>query len=257
MLAEVLDDGRPGPGHLPRRRGADRLPGRARCRERLPTATSWTIASTRSPTRKLRPGDSLLIDPEAGYAYERIPKSEVEELVLEEVPDVDYDDIGGLGPADRADPRRGGAAVPARRPVPRAPAAPAEGHPALRPARLRQDADRQGGRQLAGQEDRRGAGRGEATPATSSTSRARSCSTSTSARPSGTSGWSSSGPGRRPARARRSSCSSTRWTRSSAPAAPASPPTWRTRSSRSCSARSTASRAWRTSSSSAPPTART
>ena len=37
----------------------------------------------------------------------------------------------------------------------------------------------------------------------------------------------------------------------------ASPPTSRTRSSRSCSARSTASRAWRTSSSSAPPTART
>ena len=35
----------------------------------------------------------------------------------------------------------------------------------------------------------------------SSTSRAPSCSTSTSARPSGTSGWSSSGPGRRPPRA--------------------------------------------------------
>ncbi|GAA1750820.1 proteasome ATPase [Luedemannella helvata] len=44
----------------------------------------------------LRAGDSLLIEPRSAYAYERIPKSEVEELVLEEVPDVDYTDIGGL-----------------------------------------------------------------------------------------------------------------------------------------------------------------
>jgi proteasome-associated ATPase len=44
----------------------------------------------------LRAGDSLMIEPRSGYAYERIPKSEVEELVLEEVPDVDYFDIGGL-----------------------------------------------------------------------------------------------------------------------------------------------------------------
>jgi proteasome-associated ATPase len=45
---------------------------------------------------KLRAGDSLLHDSRAGYVYERIPKSEVEELVLEEVPDVDYESIGGL-----------------------------------------------------------------------------------------------------------------------------------------------------------------
>jgi proteasome-associated ATPase len=44
----------------------------------------------------LRAGDSLLIEPRSAYAYERIPKSEVEELVLEEVPDIDYGDIGGL-----------------------------------------------------------------------------------------------------------------------------------------------------------------
>src|SRR5689334_1063658 len=44
----------------------------------------------------LRAGDSLLIEPRSAYAYERVPKSEVEELVLEEVPDVDYHDIGGL-----------------------------------------------------------------------------------------------------------------------------------------------------------------
>jgi len=45
----------------------------------------------------LKPGDSLLVDGKAGYAYERVPKAEVEDLVLEEVPDVDYLDIGGLG----------------------------------------------------------------------------------------------------------------------------------------------------------------
>jgi proteasome-associated ATPase len=45
---------------------------------------------------QLRSGDSLMIEPRSAYAYERIPKSEVEELVLEEVPDVDYHDIGGL-----------------------------------------------------------------------------------------------------------------------------------------------------------------
>ncbi|KQP79564.1 proteasome ATPase [Aeromicrobium sp. Leaf289] len=45
---------------------------------------------------KLRAGDSLLLDGRAGYVYERIPKSEVEELVLEEVPDIDYESIGGL-----------------------------------------------------------------------------------------------------------------------------------------------------------------
>jgi proteasome-associated ATPase len=50
-----------------------------------------------SPIRKLRPGDSLLVDTKAGFAFERVPKAEVEDLVLEEVPDVDYTDIGGLG----------------------------------------------------------------------------------------------------------------------------------------------------------------
>ena len=44
----------------------------------------------------IRAGDSLLLESRSGYVYERIPKSEVEELVLEEVPDIDYADIGGL-----------------------------------------------------------------------------------------------------------------------------------------------------------------
>jgi proteasome-associated ATPase len=44
----------------------------------------------------LRAGDSLLLEPRSGYVYERIPKAEVEELILEEVPDIQYHDIGGL-----------------------------------------------------------------------------------------------------------------------------------------------------------------
>ena len=44
----------------------------------------------------LRAGDSLLLEPRSGYVYERIPKAEVEELILEEVPDISYKDIGGL-----------------------------------------------------------------------------------------------------------------------------------------------------------------
>jgi proteasome-associated ATPase len=44
----------------------------------------------------MRAGDSLLLEPRSGIVYERIPKIEVEELILEEVPDIDYSDIGGL-----------------------------------------------------------------------------------------------------------------------------------------------------------------
>lgn len=44
----------------------------------------------------IRAGDSLLIETRSGFAFERIPKSEVEELVLEEVPDIGYEQIGGL-----------------------------------------------------------------------------------------------------------------------------------------------------------------
>src|SRR6266567_3183312 len=44
----------------------------------------------------LRAGDSLLLEPRSGYVYERIPKAEVEELILEEVPDITYSAIGGL-----------------------------------------------------------------------------------------------------------------------------------------------------------------
>ena len=47
---------------------------------------------------KVRVGDAVTVDTRIGYALEKIPRSEVENLVLEEVPDISYSDIGGLGP---------------------------------------------------------------------------------------------------------------------------------------------------------------
>jgi proteasome-associated ATPase len=47
---------------------------------------------------KLKIGDALTMDSRAGFVFEKVPRAEVEELVLEEVPDIDYTDIGGLGP---------------------------------------------------------------------------------------------------------------------------------------------------------------
>jgi len=45
----------------------------------------------------VRAGDSVLYDARSGHVLELLPKEEVEEVVLEEIPDVSYDDIGGLG----------------------------------------------------------------------------------------------------------------------------------------------------------------
>ncbi|UVJ37735.1 proteasome ATPase [Arthrobacter sp. CJ23] len=46
----------------------------------------------------LKIGDALSLDSRTGYALEKVPRAEVENLVLEEVPDITYEDIGGLGP---------------------------------------------------------------------------------------------------------------------------------------------------------------
>ena len=64
----------------------------------LGRADEERIVTLAEPLRSvsLRSGDSLLLEPRSGFVYERIPKSEVEELVLEEVPDIAYEDIGGL-----------------------------------------------------------------------------------------------------------------------------------------------------------------
>jgi len=45
---------------------------------------------------KLKIGDHILMDGKSGYLLEKLPKSEVEDLALEEVPDINYEDIGGL-----------------------------------------------------------------------------------------------------------------------------------------------------------------
>jgi proteasome-associated ATPase len=45
---------------------------------------------------KLKVGDHILMDSKSGYLLEKMPKSEVEDLALEEVPDINYEDIGGL-----------------------------------------------------------------------------------------------------------------------------------------------------------------
>jgi proteasome-associated ATPase len=47
-------------------------------------------------SERLRVGDALTMDSRAGFVFEKIPRAEVEELVLEEIPDIDYSDIGGL-----------------------------------------------------------------------------------------------------------------------------------------------------------------
>ena len=44
----------------------------------------------------LRAGDMMLLDARSGLLLERLPRPEVEELVLEEVPDISYSDVGGL-----------------------------------------------------------------------------------------------------------------------------------------------------------------
>src|SRR4029453_18860957 len=44
----------------------------------------------------LKTGDHILVDPKSGYLLERLPRSEVEDLALEEVPDIGYADVGGL-----------------------------------------------------------------------------------------------------------------------------------------------------------------
>jgi proteasome-associated ATPase len=99
----------------------------------------------------LRAGDSLLLDSRAGYVYERVPKSEVEELVLEEVPDIDYNSIGGL--VNQIDQIRDAVELPYLHPelFKEHELKPPTGVLLYGPG-LRQDAHREGGRQLAGQE---------------------------------------------------------------------------------------------------------
>jgi proteasome-associated ATPase len=57
------------------------------------------VVTLSEPMRRevIKVGDPLLVDMRTMYAFEKLPKSTVEEVVLEEIPDVTYEDIGGLG----------------------------------------------------------------------------------------------------------------------------------------------------------------
>ena len=191
---------------------------------------------------KLRAGEHVLIDARSGLLVERIPRPEVEELVLEEVPDITYADVGGLD--DQIDQIQDAVELPylhadlflehelqppkgillygppgcGKTLIAKA-VANSLAKRVVREDRQRQDPlvlpQHQGPR--AAQQVRR---RDRAPDPPHLRARAR-----------------------RARRACLSSCSSTRWTRCSAPAAPGSAPTSSRRSCRSCWPRSTASRA--------------
>ncbi|MGF9661745.1 proteasome ATPase [Arthrobacter crystallopoietes] len=73
--------------------GADRILVIGRADEERVVKLSGELLEER-----IRVGDAVSIDSRTGYALEKIPRSEVENLILEEVPDISYQDIGGLGP---------------------------------------------------------------------------------------------------------------------------------------------------------------
>ena len=102
----------------------------------------------------IRAGDHVRIDSRTGLVHERLARPEVEELVLEEIPDVTYEDVGGLDPPDRGDPRCGRAAICPQGPVREVRAGGAQRRASLRTAWLWQDPHRQGG----GQQPRPGGG---------------------------------------------------------------------------------------------------
>jgi len=139
----------------------------------------------------LRSGDSLLIDRRGHFAYERIPKLDVEELVLEEVPDIDYSVIGGLG--NQIEAIRDAVELPflhkelfAEHELKAPKGILLYGPPGCGKTLIAKAV----ANSLAKKVSER---TGEEAVASSLISRDLSCSTSTSVRPSGTFGWSSSG----------------------------------------------------------------
>ena len=91
-VVEVLDPDRQGEVvKVKERLGEDRVIVLGRADEEM-------VATLAAGLREepIRVGDPLLYDARSGVCLERLPREEVEELVLEEIPDVTYDDIGGL-----------------------------------------------------------------------------------------------------------------------------------------------------------------
>jgi len=91
-VVEVLEPDRAGEVmKVKDRLGSDRVVVVGRGDEELVATLSAGLLD-----EQIRAGDPLMIDPRSNVALEKLPKEEVEELVLEEIPDVSYEDIGGL-----------------------------------------------------------------------------------------------------------------------------------------------------------------
>ncbi len=91
-VVEVLDPDRQGDVvKVKDRLGEDRVVVVGRGDEEMVATLSSALRGT-----GVRTGDVLMFDQRSGVALELLPKEEVEELVLEEIPDVSYEDIGGL-----------------------------------------------------------------------------------------------------------------------------------------------------------------
>ncbi len=71
--------------------GSDRAVVLGRADEERVVELSAVVAA-----EPVRSGDHVLIDASGDLVIERLPRPEVEDLILEEVPDVCYDDVGGL-----------------------------------------------------------------------------------------------------------------------------------------------------------------
>jgi proteasome-associated ATPase len=92
-VVEVLEPDRSGEVmHVKDRLDEDRVIVVGRADEEMVV----TLSAGLRGEEQIRAGDPLLVDPRSAIALEKLPKEEVEELVLEEIPDVSYEDIGGL-----------------------------------------------------------------------------------------------------------------------------------------------------------------
>ncbi len=99
--------------------------------------TAVRLAGELDPETVEAGGDLLTVDLKLGLAYAKVPKVDVEELVLAEIPRCDLGRYRRPGRPDRADHRRDRTPVPAPRPVRRLPAAgPARGGAAVRAPRV-------------------------------------------------------------------------------------------------------------------------
>jgi proteasome-associated ATPase len=91
-VVEVLEPDRQGEVvRVKDKLGEDRVVVVGRGDEEMVATLSQSLRGT-----GVRTGDVLMYDTRSGVALELLPKEEVEELVLEEIPDVSYEDIGGL-----------------------------------------------------------------------------------------------------------------------------------------------------------------